>query len=150
MNEEEAIRKDERTLAALAHGSILLGVLTNGVGGIGTALVIWLTQKEKSAYVAGQALQALVYQVAAFILAGLVWCCWGMAWMGMMLPPLIANPEAYETAPPAGMWVALVAMIIPVGICGLTGLYALWGAARCLGGHDFKYTVIGRWLESQK
>lgn len=150
MNEEVVIEKNERVLAALAHGSIVLGAFTNGIGGIGTALVIWLTQKEKSAYAAAQALQALVYQVGVFILAGLVWCCWGMAWMGMMLPPLFANPEAYEAAPPAGMWIALVALVIPLGICGLTALYALWGATRCLGGHDFRYALIGRWLEDQK
>ena len=150
MNEEIAINQDERVLAGLAHGSILLGVFTNGIGGIAAALVIWLTQKEKSAYAAAQALQALIYQVVIMVSTWLVWCCWGTLWMALLLPPLIANPDAYQKAPPAGLWVGFALMIVPLGIMGLTTLYGLWGAVRCLGGHDFKYAVIGRWLESQK
>jgi uncharacterized Tic20 family protein len=150
MNEERVITQEERVLAGVAHGSILLGIFTNGIGGIAAALIIWVTQKEKSAYAAGQALQALVYQVAATVLTWLLWCCWGVAWMGMLLPPLFANPDAYQAAPPPGLWVGLILMIIPFGIMGLITLYGLWGAVRCLSGHDFKYAIVGNWLETQK
>ena len=142
------VQQDEKVLAGLAHGSILLGFFTNGVGGIVAALMIWLLQKEKSAYVAAQALQALVYQAAITIMTILLWCCWGALYMMMLLPPIFANPEAYESTPPPGLWLGLILMLIPLGICGLTILYGLWGAARCLGGHDFKYAIIGNWLES--
>jgi len=148
MSEQIAPTQDERMLAGLAHGSILLGVFTSGIGGIITALVIWLVQKEKSAYAAGQALQALVYQAVVFIVTMLAWCCWGALWMLMIFVPLMGNPQAYEYAPPAGMWLGLVLMVVPIGIWGLTILYALWGAVRCLGGHDFKYVIIGDWLNS--
>jgi len=150
MSEQVTIKQDERVLAALAHGSILLGLFTNGVGGIGAALVIWITQKEKSAYVAAQALQALVYQVVTLIMSMLVWGCWGVLWMLMFLPQIIANPAAYEATPPAGMWVGLTLMICPLGIWSLTVLYGLWGAVRSLSGHDFQYAVIGNWLERQR
>lgn len=150
MSEERVTTQEERVLAGLAHGSIVLGVFTNGVGGIAAALVVWLTQKEKSAYAAGQALQALVYQVATMVLIWIVWGCWGCAWMALLLPPLFTNPDAYQTAPPPGLWFGLLLMIVPLGIMGLTTLYGLWGAVRCLGGHDFKYAIIGRWLENRK
>lgn len=150
MSQEATVSRDERVLAGLAHGSILLGVFSNGVGGIVAALVIWLIQKEKSAYVAAQALQAVVYQAVTFIIAMVAWCCWGMLWMAMLLPPLFANPAAYETAPPAGLWFGLLLMVVPLGIGGLTILYGLWGASRCFGGHDFEYVIIGSWLNSQK
>lgn len=140
--------QDERVLAGLAHGSILLGLFTSGIGGIITALVIWLVEKEKSAYVAGQALQAMVYQGVVFLVTMLAWCCWGALYFAMIFIPLMANPEAYEYAPPASMWVGLTLMLAPIAIWGLTILYALWGAVRCLGGHDFKYVVIGNWLQS--
>jgi uncharacterized Tic20 family protein len=146
MSEEMSITQDERTLAGLAHGSILLGLFTSGVGGIIAALVIWLLQKEKSAYVARQSLQALVYQALTFILTMLAWCCWGMLWMAMILIPLSTNPGAYDVTPPAGLWLGLFFMIIPFGIWGLTILYALYGAVRCLGGRDFDYVIIGNWL----
>jgi uncharacterized Tic20 family protein len=139
------IRQDERVLAALAHGSIALGVLTNGIGGIGVALAIWLTQQHKSTHVARQALQALVYQVAAAVIGLLAWCCWGVLWLLM----LIASIGSGATAdPPAAVWVGLALMIIPAGIMGLTVLYGLWGAVRSLKGHDFKYAIIGSWLET--
>jgi uncharacterized Tic20 family protein len=150
MEEQVAIPQEERTLAALAHGSILLGVFTNGIGGIAVALIVWLAQREKSAYAAGQAMQALVYQIAITVLTWLLWCCWGAAWVALLVPPIVANPNAYETAPPPGIWFGLILMIVPLGIMGLTTLYGLWGAVRAWAGHDFKYAVIGRWLKSQK
>jgi uncharacterized Tic20 family protein len=135
-------------LAGLAHGSILLGIFTSGLGGMVAALVIWLVQKEKSAYVAGQALQALVYQAVTFIVTMLVWCCWGVLWMALLLPPLMSNPDAYQATPPPGLWIGLVLIVIPFFVWGLAILYGLWGAVRCFGGHDFKYAIVGDWLKS--
>lgn len=140
--------QDERVLAALAHGSIVLGLFSNGLGGIVAALVIWLVKKEKSAYVAAQALQSLVYQAAVFLVTMLVWCCWGVLYMVLIMVPLMANPGAYESTPPAGLWVGLILMIVPLIVWGLTILYGLWGAVRCLKGEDFKYAIVGRWLSA--
>jgi uncharacterized Tic20 family protein len=149
MTEKTVLTQDEKTLAGLAHGSILLGIFTSGMGGIIAALVIWLLQREKSAYVAVQALQSLVYQAVTFLLTMLAWCCWGMLWTALILIPLLGNPGAYDVNPPAGLWVGMFLMIVPFGIWGLTILYGLYGAVRCLGGHDFRYAVIGNWLDSQ-
>ncbi|MGC9335918.1 MAG: DUF4870 domain-containing protein [Anaerolineae bacterium] len=148
MSESKAFTQEERTLAGLAHGSVLLGIFTNGVGGILAALVIWILQKEKSAYVAFQALQALVYQVAVFMVTMIAWCCWGVLYAAMILVPMASNPAAYEVTPPAGLWIGLILMVVPIGIWGLTILYGLWGAVRCLGGEDFRYVLLGRWLKS--
>jgi uncharacterized Tic20 family protein len=150
MIEQTTANQDERVMAALAHVSILLGLLTSGLGGIGAALLIWLTQKEESAYAAFQALQAAVYQVVAFIVSMMAWLGWGLLWMAMLLPPLFTNPAAYDKAPPPGLWIGLILMVVPIGISGLIHLYALCGAVRCLGGHDFKYVVIGNWLECHR
>ena len=150
MSEEKSLTQEEKTMAGLAHGSVLLGIFTNGIGGIVAALVIWVLQREKSAYAAGQALQALVYQSVTFVVTMLAWCCWGIVYTVMIMVPLISNPGAYDAAPPAGMWVGLGLMIIPFGIWGLTILYGLIGAARCYGGQDFRYAIIGNWLRNQK
>lgn len=149
MSERTTLTQDEKTLAGLAHGSILLGTFTSGIGGIIAALVIWLVQKDRSAYVASQALQALVYQAVTFIVTMLAWCCWGILWTFLILAPLIGNPAAYDMGPPPGLWSGLLLMVVPFAIWGLTILYGLYGAVRCLGGHDFKYAVIGNWLDSQ-
>jgi len=147
MTEQAVLTQNEKTLAGLAHGSILLGIFTSGIGGIVAALVIWAVEKDKSAYAAAQALQALVYQALTFLVTTAAWCCWGLLWMLLILVPLSSNPAAYDYAPPAGIWVGMFLMIVPLGIWGLIILYALYGAARCFGGHDFKYAVIGNWLK---
>lgn len=139
------IRQDERVLAGLAHGSIVLGILTNGIGGIGVAMAIWLTQRQKSAHVARQALQALVYQVAATVIGLLAWSCWGVLWLLMLITSIVSGSTA---DPPAAVWAGLALMIVPAGIMGLTVLYGLWGAVRSLKGHDFRYAIIGNWLET--
>ena len=148
MQEGTTITQNERVLAALAHGSVLLGVLTDGLGGVFVALLVWLAQKEKSAYVADQALQALVYQIVTMVVAAVFWMAWLAMWMGMILLPVFANPSAYDSAPPAGLWVGLILMIVPIAVTKVLVLYGLWGALRCLGGHPFHYALIGRWVGS--
>ena len=150
MSEQLAPTQDEKTLAGLAHGSILLGLVTSGVGGIVAALVFWATQKEKSPYAAAQALQATVFQGVTFVIMMIAWCCWIGLYMMMIFVPLMNNPGAFEAAPPAGLWVGMALMIVPLGIWGLIILYGLYGAVRCLGGHEFKYAIIGNWLEGQR
>lgn len=149
MSDQLTTTQNERTLAGLAHASILLGIFTGGIGGIITALAIWAVNKEKSAYVAFHALQALVYQVATYVLTMLAWCCWGLLWTLLIMVPLIIDPMAYETTPPAGIWIGMFLMVVPMAIWGLTILYGLWAAVRCLGGHDFRYAIIGNWLKTQ-
>jgi len=52
--------QDEKTLAALAHASMLLNIVS-GLGGLLVAFLIWMTQRDKSRYVEDQALQSLVF-----------------------------------------------------------------------------------------
>jgi uncharacterized Tic20 family protein len=145
----------ERLLAALGHGSILLrlvplniigGILVGlggllGIGvGIAVALSIWLVMKGKSDYVRGQALQAVVYQAAVVV----VTMVWGYAWVLLLAGVL----QIDLGSPPR--WAGLPLFWIPIGFQVLAILYALWGAVRCLGGHDFRYAIVGklvgRWI----
>lgn len=147
MNPTTTVSQDERALAAASHAGILLGLFTSGIGGILAAMVIWLVNREKSAYVAFQALQAMVYQVATFIVIMLFWCLWGIVWVAFLLGPLMISPAAYNDVPPPGMWLGLILILVPLAVWTLTIVYALYGAARTLGGHDFQYALIGRWLK---
>ncbi len=134
---------DERTLAALAHGSILLGVLTSGIGGIVAALVIWLVQRDRSRYVAFQALQATIYQLVGTVVFGALVLCWALT-IPVSLIPAMANPAAYRNAPPPTMWIALALGCIPLFIGAVWTMYGLWGAIRTWAGADFRYPIIGR------
>jgi hypothetical protein len=71
--EEVEITSDERTWAILAHLSILLGAITVGLLGPVAAFVIWLVKKDESDYVAKQALQSLIYQIAVTVLSWIMW-----------------------------------------------------------------------------
>jgi uncharacterized Tic20 family protein len=68
------LTRDEMTWAALAHASILLtfllGLASGGVAAILGPIVpaiIWYVHRDKSDYVADQARQATIYQLAGFV-----------------------------------------------------------------------------------
>lgn len=133
---------DERVTAALAHGM----AIAYGLGAVG-AVVTWLLQKEKSKYVAFQALQAAVYQLVGLLVQLIGWGCWGCLY-GLSFIPIIANAEKYKDAPPpAFFFISLGLMVVPLGVMGLWILYGLWGALRAFQGRDFRYIVLGHMLE---
>jgi tetratricopeptide (TPR) repeat protein len=57
---KKATTSDERILAALSHGGIILSVI-----GLLLPAIVWITQREKSRYVAFHSLQALGFQLLA-------------------------------------------------------------------------------------
>lgn len=68
------LTREELTWAAVAHASILVTVLLGlGTGGLGVVLgvaipaIIWYVYRDKSEYVADQARQATVFQVAGIV-----------------------------------------------------------------------------------
>jgi uncharacterized Tic20 family protein len=89
-----AVTTEERTWALLAHLSIFLNLFT-GLLGTAAALVIYLVYKDKSRYVAYQALQALIFQLVFFfgggLIIGLVWLITGL--LSIVLVGLILIPS---------------------------------------------------------
>jgi uncharacterized protein len=130
---------DERTMAALAHGSALLN-LFSGVGGPIAALVIWLTQREKSAWVAFQALQALVFQAAVVIITVLVV---GVVWVVGFIVSFATIGIGTIVAVPVMILVFFGGFaMIAAGM-----VYSLYGAYQIYQGREFKYKWIGEWVE---
>jgi hypothetical protein len=130
--------QEERLLGGLAHASVVTGAIGPAVG-----LLIYLTQKEKSAFAARQSLQAALYQLVGLGVMIVAWSCWGFFY-ALTFIPLITNAEQYQDAPPPIFWVGLGSMVIPLFIMGLWGLYGLYGAVRVWVGADFRYVFIGR------
>jgi uncharacterized Tic20 family protein len=85
--------QDERVMAALAQISVLVPFL-----GVVAPIVIWVTQKDKSRYVAFQSLQAVAFQltmVFAWFLGGAVICARSSVCFlrsPWHLPPSLPNP----------------------------------------------------------
>lgn len=59
--------KDERNLAMFAHLSALAGLIFPAGGNVIAPLIVWLTQREKSAFVADQALEALNFNITVLL-----------------------------------------------------------------------------------
>ncbi len=137
------ISQEERLLGALAHASLIAGGM-----GIVVGILIYVTQKEKSAWLGRQALQAVLYQLVGLFLIIGIWACWSVFYM-LTLIPVIANPEQYSDQPPAIFWVGLGSMICPFIIMGAWGFYGLYGAIRAWMGADFRYAIIGRLVENR-
>jgi len=111
---------DERTLAALAHLSILLNVITL-VGGLIVSGGIYLGGRARSDYVAQQAGQALLFQLGL----------WGVTLVGGVLS-----------------WVLTAGLtsfcLLPVGVLlwAISILYAIRAASRCWQGRAFRYLFL--------
>jgi uncharacterized Tic20 family protein len=131
---------DERLMAAIAHGSIV----ANGLG-ILVGLVIWMSQRDKSAYASGQGLQAAVYQLLGMIAIVTLWVIWGVFY-ALTFIPLVQGVERAQDGPPSLFWVGLGSMLIPMAVMVVWGLYGLWGAFRAWQGEPFRYAIIGRHL----
>jgi len=131
---------EERLMAAISHAAVIV----SGPG-ILVGLVIWLTQREKSTFAARHGLQAAVYQLLGFIAIIALWFLWGFFYF-LTFIPIIANPNQYQDAPPPIFWVGMGSMIIPMAFMVIWVLYGLWGALRCLQGHDFNYAILGKYL----
>lgn len=138
MTVKNGYTQEERLLAGLAHASIATGVI-----GLVAGLLIYITQKEKSAYTARQALQAVFYQLIGTIVALVAWSCWGVFY-ALSFIPLITNPEQYQDAPPPIFWVGLGSVVLPLIVMAIWGLYGLYGAVQAWRGKEFKYAFIGR------
>nr|MBN1229574.1 DUF4870 domain-containing protein [Anaerolineae bacterium] len=139
MAEEARMDTENRLLAALAHGSIMAQGL-----GVVAGIVIYLTQREKSRFVALQALQAAVFQVIALILVIGSWLVWGVFYAITWIPLMNIADDA---APPPIFWIGIISMVIPFIVMIVIGLYGLIGAVQVWRGKDFRYLFIGRWLE---
>ncbi len=120
--------QNERTMAMLAHASAILNIFT-GIGGVVVALVIYLTQKDKSSWVGFQALQALVYQVAASVIA----------WFAVIISSILIS-------------VAIGCLLLPLSLLlGLAAVgYSVYAGYQTYQGVDFRYIWLGDWLESQQ
>jgi hypothetical protein len=117
----------------LAHLTVLLNPISGLMGVVG-ALVIYLVFQNRSRYVAYQSLQAVVFQlifwVGGGILAGITWAA--SALLSVVLVGLLCFP------------VALILTLVPLGAI----VYGIIGGIQCSQGQDFRYWLIGDWVQN--
>jgi len=130
---------DERTMAALAHSSAILNFFT-GFGGPIAALVLWLTQKDKSPWVAFHALQSLIFQTAVMLIAVLVV---GVVWVAGFIISFATIGFGALVAVPFMILVFFGGFII----VGAAVFYCLYGAYQVYQDKDFRYLWVADWLQ---
>ena len=62
-----AVSRDERNLGMFAHLSAFAGLIFPAGGNVIAPLIVWLTQREKSAFVADQSLEALNFNITVLL-----------------------------------------------------------------------------------
>ncbi len=129
---------EERSMAALAHASILLNLFIPGLGIIAAAAV-WLTQNERSPFARKQALQAAVFQIVWLLLPILVAVVGVMAAVGGAIAGALNDARVAVLLIPAIFGVLALLAVFLLGI-----LYALVGAYETYQGRDFRYWLVGK------
>jgi uncharacterized Tic20 family protein len=137
------LTQDDMTMAALAHAGILLGLVTEGLGGIVVALAIWLYEKERSTWVSFHALQALAFQIALLAVTVLAGGVVGAVWT--VVGVLSAIIIGLCLIPPVLMFTLLLAVIPLAGL-----VYGLYAAYETYNGRDFRYWLVADFLERER
>lgn len=143
---ETSLGQNERTNAAPAHGSILLGMFSRGVFGILLAFLIWVTQRSASRFAAREAAQAVVYQIAGLPVTIAVWLGWGILLAGSILLPALIDPGRPETVQPYTMMPAVLLIIVPFAVMIGWIVLGVYAAVQAWHGKDYSYPLIGRWV----
>ncbi len=126
------LSNEEMTMAALAHASVLLGIASGGIAGIAAAFLLWLAYRDRSRYVAFQAMQSLVFQLA----------CAGITFLGALAGALSILTICLI---PLGLPLLLAAVALPIAAL----FYGLYAAYETYYGADFRYWQVGDFVERQ-
>jgi uncharacterized Tic20 family protein len=122
---------DEKTWAMLAHLSVLVNLVTGVLGPV-VAAIIYFAYRERSRYVAYQALQSLILQLIVWVGGGAIiavaWTVTGI--LSAVLIGLCLIPFAIA--------LSLIPLIAPI--------YGIIAAVQTSQGADFKYWLIGDWV----
>ena len=125
--------EEERQWAMLAHLGVLANLFSGFLGPI-VPLAIYMIYKDRSRYVAYQALQGLVFQLIWWVgggaLTGIAWAITGT--LSAVIIGLICIPFACVISA-----MPLVALV-----------YGTYAGIQCNQGQDFKYWLIGDWFRS--
>ena len=147
---------DEWTAAALAHASALLSLILGMAGGVGALvgpavpLAMVFGYRERSRFVTFHALQSFVYQAAGVLLYAVlaavlaVWVTIAWTVSGLLSAVLVG----FLLMPFALLLTLLMVLLLVCAPFAWLG-YGLYAAYQVYQGHDFRYWLIGTWLEQE-
>ena len=138
--------QDERVMAALSHIGVLLPMM-----GVIAPIIIWVTQKDKSKYVAFQALQALVFQLSMIAAWFIGMGCYMFSFFGtfFMIPFASSFESSQSVSPLFGLTFLVPFLVFGAMFIGgfLFIVYGVIGAIMVFQGKPFRYMLIGKRME---
>jgi uncharacterized Tic20 family protein len=142
--------QEDNWVAGICHATAILQLW-----GVVTPLIVWFTQKERSARLRFQSMQASLYQLialAAYMLGMAVYMVFFFGlFASMILGGTMGNNNQIQGPPAFLMPASFVVMIIfgLVVTIGMPVYYLLAGLAgfRVIRGHPFRYPILGKILE---
>lgn len=147
---------DVWTIAALAHASVLLTLVLASAGGVGALvglvvpLVIYLSYRERSRFVAFHALQALIYQGAGILiylaLVVILVLAVTVAWT---ISGLLSVVVVGLLLMPLALVITALMLVVLLGAPLVWLAYALYAAYQVYQGSNFRYWLIGEWVEGE-
>jgi uncharacterized Tic20 family protein len=149
MTTEQALlpNQNDRIMAALAHISAVLPFM-----GVIAPIVIWATQKDKSEYVAFQALQAVVYQLMMILAWFVGMFCYMLSFLGMFLTIPFAGDSVGPVSPGPSRFL-VIGTFFPFLVFGaifiggaIFVIYGVIAAIQVFQGKDFRYVFLGNRL----
>ena len=137
--------QEQRLLAALSHASVFFA----GIG-IVVPIVVYVTQQAKSKSTTFHALQALVYQLVGMVLTFLFPVCLvGLVFITAFVPTLTESAVTFEQYMGVNL-IFMSAAILALMLGGIAFIiYGMIGAVQAYQGKDFRYALIGRWVEKR-
>lgn len=138
--------QEDRLFAALSNASIIFST-----PGIFVPIVIYATQRKKSAYVGFQAIQALYWQITAFIFSVLTSSCMVGAIFIPILYATASKNERFLDVSGGGIVIAMIASMFLMIFGNLAFvIYGLIGAVKTYRGKDFRYIFIGNRIKKSQ
>jgi uncharacterized Tic20 family protein len=133
---------EERLWASLGHFS---GVLM--AAGVVVPAIVWATQREKSRFVTFQAIQAIAYQILFFLAYLTITICLALTMSAVLIALVAANPRIDPESFIAFPLVQFGFMGFIFLALGVSVLISLIAGGLCLSGNNFRYPILGAWLE---
>lgn len=131
-------------MAALSHIAIVLFFM-----GAIVPIIIWVTQKEKSSYVAFQALQAAVLQITMILTYFVTMLCYFCSFSSFFLGVLLVTAD--ETLGEIAFAGMFAIQFLLFGLMFVSWfafiIYGIVGAVMTLQGKEFRYFIIANRLE---
>ena len=144
--------QEDNWVAGICHAMAILQMW-----GLVTPLIVWFTQKERSAHLRFQAMQASIYQLIALLVYMLGMATYMAFFFGMFITFFLGGAMGSSNelpGPAAFMMVAFFVVMIVFWLIYSIAMpiyYLLAGCAgfRVIRGHHFRYPILGRMIEQR-